>query len=430
MMNVIRAALTPTQRWYTARQFDSGVMSERWLILAGLGAIIILTVLLIVVSYQRRTKEQRTSNRRFLEYADKMGLTQRERRILKDIAARARLRRNVSIFSMVEAFDCGASRLIEGTLALQGVQASKRLSAMTSALREKLGFEKQNPVSVGSARPSSRPNSRQIPTDKKLHLTYPNADNPDNIEGTVINNDNVQLTIRLATPLQSNSGKSCRVRYGYGGSVWEFDASVVSCQGDILILTHSDNVRFINRRRFLRVSVHTPAFIAHFPFARTLPMDAENDEGAKPSSTGAIENTWGALDFVPAVVTELAGPGLRIESPLEVKIGERVLIIFKLSEENRQESPTPHRENSRQPDIERRDRKTALKIVEDIGEIRNTEVIQGGFSVGVELMGLSDSDVNELIRAANAASLKTDAHTQGVPTYSNVNHKQVVPTLV
>ena len=267
---VIFAALTPAQRWQAARQPDSSFMSERGFILVGLVTIIILTILLIVVSYHRRTKERKISNRRFFEYADRFGLTNRERQILQDIATRAELKRIVSIFSMIQAFDRGTARLIEDTLALQGVDSSKRLSAEMSALREKLGFEKQSTASVGSAKPSSRPTSRQISPGKKLYVTCPNADDLTNIESIVIKNSDVQLTSRLATPLQRSPGEVCCVRYCFGGSVWEYDATVVRCEGDILVLTHSNDVRFINRRRFLRVPVSKPALIAHFAKYRSL----------------------------------------------------------------------------------------------------------------------------------------------------------------
>ncbi|MFC1633502.1 hypothetical protein ACFL5Z_01560 [Planctomycetota bacterium] len=426
-LNAIFVGLTPVQRWNAARQSDSSFMSERWFILAGLVTIIILTILLNMVSYHRRTEERRISNRRFFEYADKIGLTNRERQILQDIATRAELRRNVSIFSMIQAYDRGTARIIEDTLALQGVDASKRLSAEMSALREKLGFEKQYPTSVGSAKPSSRPSSRQIPPGKKLYVTCPNADDLANIESIVIKNNDVQLTTRLATPFQRNAGELCCVRYCFGGSVWEYDATVVSCQDDILILTHSNNVRFINRRRFLRVPVSMPAFIAHFPFVRTLLTDTKSRKRSEPDSTDSADITWGKLDFVPATATELAGPGLRVEAPLEVKIGERVLIILKLSEENRQDHSTPREVNSLQLKREQRGKMTPLKIVQDIGEIRHTEAIQGGFSTGLELTGLSDSDVNELIRATNAASVKAHTNTQDGSASDIEDYGQAVP---
>jgi len=52
------------------------------------------------------------------------------------------------------------------------------------------------------------------------------------------------------------------------------------------------------------------------------------------------------------------------------------------------------------------------KIIEDIGEVRHTQAVQNGLSIAVELMGLSDSDINELICATNTASMKSGAGGQ------------------
>jgi len=423
-LNVLLAALTPLEKWQAARQPGGHFMHERWFIVTGLVAIICLTVLLIFVSYHRRTEERRSGDRRFFECADKIGLTKQEYRILLDIADRAGLKQNISVFTMIEAFDCGASGIIENTLAQQGIEASKHLSLIISALREKLGFEKQSTASVGSGRHSSKPNSRQIPTGHKLELTCPDDDDLANIESIVVRNDDVQLTTRTATPLQRNPGEVCRVRYYYSGSVWEFDTTVVSCRGNELVLNHSNNIRFINRRRFLRVPVRKPAFITHFPVVRTVPTHTREGQDKGSDSTETAHNTWGTLGFVPAVVTELAGPGLRVEAPLEVKIGQRVLIILKLSEEPRPDSSTSHNEYPVQSNIEQRLKNMPLKIVEDIGEIRHVKTLQDGFSTGIELTGLSDSDVNELIRATNAASMKTNAQATAS---SDIENEQTVP---
>ena len=107
---------------------------------------------------------------------------------------------------------------------------------------------------------------------------------------------------------------------------------------------------------------------------------------------------------MPAVVTELAGPGLRIELPLDVKMGERVLVVFNLNGKNDQTSGSQETGSA-----------ATAKIIEDVGEVRHTKPIENGFSIAVELTGLGDSDVNELIRATNAASLLTRTNGQRTP---------------
>jgi hypothetical protein len=157
--------------------------------------------------------------------------------------------------------------------------------------------------------------------------------------------------------------------------------------------------------------VDKQAFIARFPFARVL--EAEDTVAGEGSEDGrdigvSSRAVWGPPEFVPAVVTELAGPGLRIEAQLEAKVGERVLVVSRLDEEVGQES-----------NLQKADGPSTSKIIEDIGEVRHIEPAQNGFSIAVELIGLSDSDVSELIRATNAAFLKASGEVRGVQGSAN-----------
>ena len=181
----------------------------------------------------------------------------------------------------------------------------------------------------------------------------------------------------MSRPVKITFGEFWCIHYYFGSSVLEFDTSVVSYDGDILILNHSNDIRFVNRRRFIRVPVKRPAFIARFPFAK------------------AAESQWGPPKFVPAVVTELAGPGMRIESGLKVKERERVLVVLSLDEKQGGNLTAA--------------KTGALEIVEDLGEVRHIKAIPNGSSIAVELTALSDSDVDELIRITNAASVKAKA---------------------
>ena len=85
-----------------------------------------------------------------------------------------------------------------------------------------------------------RPSSRQIPEGKKLYINRRKTSDLGDIESTVIKNDNMELTVRLTTTVESKLGELWRARYYFGVSVWEFDSSVVRCNGDVLVLNHSD----------------------------------------------------------------------------------------------------------------------------------------------------------------------------------------------
>ena len=405
-------ALTPVQRWEAAGRFNTNFMTERWFMITGVIAIGILTVLLFVVSLHRAAQERKIGERLFFEYAERRGLSDGEREILHGIASRAGLKQREAIFTMGSAFDRGVAKMIEENLAQQGSEASIQLKSGVYFLREKLGFKKQPTLSASSATRSEKLSSRQIPAGKKLHITRRRTRDTGDIESTVIENNDMELTVKLTMPVESSPGELWRGRYYFGASVWEFDTSVISCNGDILVLNHGDNVRFVNRRRFLRVPVNKPAFIACFPFART--VDENSDSSQMVSGSG-----WGPPEFIPAVVTELAGPGLRIEAPLEVKAGERVLVVFRLDEERDQDLS-----------LQKISRMQPPKIVEDIGEVRHTKDTQNGLSIAIELTGLNDSDVNELIRATNAASLRANDKGQDIPDSANSEIGVTEPVVV
>ncbi len=422
-LNSIFLALTPLERWEATRRFNTSFLSEHLFLIAAITGLTLLVGLLFWVSYNRVVEERRIAEQLFFEQAEKRGLSTRERQILRDVVSKSRLKQRNAIFTMQDAFDGGAARLMEERLARKPPsEETDQLRAGLSFLREKLGFQPAS--SVGSPTNPKKLNSRQIPIGKTIHVTRRKARSSASIESIVLKNTEGELVVRLAMPVQSTPGEYWRMRYYFGASVLEFDTSVIKCDGDILAFNHSENVRFVNRRRFLRVPVNRPALIAHFPFARTLPQTINHSRKNGSKVTGASakahsepplslsKGSWGAPEFIPAVVTELAGPGLRVEAPLKAKVGDRVLVIFGLHEqENPDQSPPKTRKT------------VPSKIVQDIGLVRHTKATENGLSIAVELVGLNDSDVDEMIRATNAASPRTG--DQGKKTLAPDDSKQV-----
>jgi hypothetical protein len=391
--------LTPLERLDAARKpFDMSFVTERWFAITMMVALLTLIALFLIVSYKRAPSGRRASRELFDEYADKSGLSERERQILQAIAGYAELKESEAIFTTPSAFDRGAAKMVEESQAWRGSEGSRLLKIELSYLREKLGLKKQHQSSIGSMSKPKKLSSRQIPVGRTVRITRRTNRASDDIEATIVGNDDIELTLKMVVPVRITFGEAWRVHYYFGASVWEFDTSVVSYDGDILVLNHSDNVRFINRRRFLRVPVNMPAFIAPFPFAMTTARSDSRSDAQKPqpTSTDVSGGIWGPPEFVSAVVTELAGPGLRVETALEVNVGERVLMVFRLDAEG--DSGSHPQETGRA---------ATLKVVQDIGEVRHIKAVEKGFSVAVELVGLSDHDVDELVRATNAASLKS-----------------------
>ncbi len=410
---------TPVQRWQAARWFDI-TLGERWFIAASVAVLVILTLLFIVVTYNHSKEEQRAANRLFYQYADERGLNPRERHILMYIATKAKLKHKESIFTMADAFDRGATKIIRASITLKGTNKRRHLSAELSVLREKLGFRKRNPASADTLI-TNRPNSRQIPKDKKLYITSLETGEVNNIESVVIENNDVELTVETAQALGIKQGESLCIRYYFGASIWEFETSVIGCIDNILILNHNDNVRFVNRRRFLRVPIQESAYIAAFPFARTLPDNVNSKLDSDSSNSSG--NAWGPPDFVPADVTELAGPGLRVVAPLEVKVGDRVVVILKLTERKKHGLITQPNATALHSSLAGNGRMRPSRIVEDMGVVRHTEAVENGFSIAVELTGLSDANLNELVRATNTASIKARFKSQLVETETGSEKK-------
>lgn len=403
-INASVLALTVMERWTAARGGSGNSAMERFFIVVGVIVILLLTALLFVVSFTRYRREQKAGDQLYNEYADKRGLTIRERQILFELAGKAGLKRNESIFTLGVAFDRGAAKMIKESFAdPHSSEEAGQLKAELSFLREKLGLRKPTSSSAGPLATSMDLSSRAIAVGKKVRITRRKPPSPEGIESIVVQNSDDGLSIKLETPVRITFGESWCVRYDLGSSVQEFDTTILSYDGDVLVLKHSENVRFINRRRFLRVSVQRPALIAHFPFAQTL-ADTGDEPAANAYSAQASVLLLGLPEFVPAVVTELAGPGLRIESSLEVEIGQRVLVVFDLDHDY---GSVPTNPDGRQ---------LARKVVEDIGIVRHVRTIEDGFSMAVELTGLNDSNISELTRATNAVSLTADDNDKNAPT--------------
>ncbi len=398
-------ALTPVQKWGAARKFNSGsFMSERWFFHINAAAIVILTTILLVVTTKRILRERKNSERLFNEYAENRGLTYSESQTLFAIARQARLKQKESIFTLAASFDIGAAQMVKKLVAKHAVKESQRLEAVLSSLREKLGFKKEASYSRGSIAGSERLSSRQIPVGKEVSVRRPNQKDSEAVEATVVKNNDFELAILLSEPVTITFGDFWNIRYYSGASIWEFESYVVSYDGNTMVLNHNDEVRFINRRRFLRAPVQKPAFIAVFPFEKKLIWTFEGAPGSMPDDSEEI--SLQPLQFVSALVTELGGPGLRIEAPVEVQPGDRVLIMFELDRKKEQKL-IKNKETEEVTEITTTTMKVVedIGIVEEIGEVKRTEDAQGKLSIAVELKGLQDSDIDCLIRATNLASL-------------------------
>ena len=394
-LNDLVLALTPRERWAALSNNHNNPLTDKWFIITGAATIVILSILFFIITIKRRKFEQTSSTNLFDKYSLERGLSEDEDQLLTDIAKKAGLKRSESIFTMVTAFDRGASAVKKSFSGNHQTPEYYQMKSILESLRQKLGFTKQASFSRGKPNKSKQLSSKDVQTGKQVLITRRSGQTAGGIEATVVENTESEFIIEIAEQIKISFGEFWCVRYFQGSSIWEFDTSVLSYDGSRLILRHNDNVRFINRRRFLRVPVIMPAFIARFPFdmvrTETIPQDIDEDSEDYDIEQGHAP-IWGPPEFVPAVVTELAGPGLRIESTLDVIVGDRVLVVFNLGQ---------HKESG---SARRADQLESCDIAEDIGTVRHVKTVQNGLSMAVELTGLNDANINKLICAANTSS--------------------------
>ena len=357
-------ALTNAERLQAMRNFDqqNSILTNKWFVLLMASIVFVLTIVLLGVRRLRIDRDRETSQRRFREQADRRGLTPDERTLLEMVSMNAAIMRKEAIFSMMPAFNRGAARLMQQHFAIsKSIEDRRQFNARLSSVREKLGFNRRTYSFGVRSRGTKGLSSRNIMVGKTVDIEITKKGQLVTTKADVIANDRLEFSVRPHEQVDSDAGDVWSVSYCLGGATWQFNVITIAFVRGELTLSHSDNIRFVNKRRFLRVSVSKPALIASFP---ALKRDYGNDE---------------LPQFKTGTITELSGPGLRIMTDLDVKSGDRVLVIFELEED---------------------------KIIEDVGEVRGVRDVAGsGISIGVELVGLNDTVVNELVKATNAAAI-------------------------
>jgi hypothetical protein len=348
----------------------------------------------------------------FAENALRRGLSSRERQILLAIVMRSGLGKSHDIFTTADAFNRGATKLLAECVRTRNPDEIERLKTEVSFLREKLGFQALR--TSGSRTPSRRPSSRDVPVGKTVEVTRRRHRGGATIRAEVVRNDDIELAVEMETEVDSRAGDYWRARYTFGMSVWEFDTTVVSCEGARVVFNHVDNVRFVNRRRFPRVAVAMPALVAPFPFmCRTMSgLRRVAGEGGLNQDPGHAP--LGPPIFACGVMTELAGPGLRVEAPVQVRVGDRVLVAFRLDSVSSSGA---------------RDGRHADQgcVIENVGQVRHCQSADGGVSIAIELTDLSEGDIDELVRITNMISSKaSDLSDDGAAAVSTAAENPVV----
>jgi hypothetical protein len=146
------------------------------------------------------------------------------------------------------------------------------------------------------------------------------------------------------------------------------------------IVEQSDGTKPVNRRRFARAAVRRQIFAAKFD-------SSEDVNNAKQQFLP---------EFKPAVLTEIGGPGLRFESDMPVKKGDKMLVILGLERNGGRICEHLGTEFAY----------SKKRLIRDIAVVRNIGEQAERRTIAVELVGLNDNEIDGLVKATNAELIR------------------------
>jgi len=382
---VLGTAMTPHERLRAMQRIDvNGLgidfLAGRWLELAGWLIIAVLIVVLII-RHKRRTRNSKLrSDNSFYESANRLQLSREQQDIVAAVATLSGGKQRESVFTSRPAFDAGLSRLMQNVFAAgQDSAERKKFHEAVLSIKTKLGFVSSQLQNRFTSRSEKERTTRQISVGTEVWLSPSANDSGERFNAEVIQSDNFEFSLRPEVPITCQPGDIWTVRYNNGAMIWEFEAITTACSQDDFSLSHSDRIRYVNRRRFTRVPTDKPAKIALFPVFSHMSESKEME-----------------LSFVPAVITEIAGPCLRVRTGLPVQIRQRVLLVFDLEEG---------------------------RLVQDVGEVRDIRKSDTGDAIIIELIGLHAKAIGELVRVANQI-----AHNEARETVEPTQQEKVEVT--
>jgi len=326
-----------------------------------IAAVISVLGVVLAVSFARRQMAARNDRVLFATHATHRGLSDAERQCLLQVTEAVDIKQASSIFTLPRAFGRGEEQLLRQGAASMSEADRNRMRTQLASLREKLGFTGR------TGQKSDRP-SLVDTIETGSHLTAVHPDTGEVTDVTVAGMASAELTIHVAGAANVQPGQQWILRYSHGQIIWEFDATVVAHADGKAVLHYCGEVRFVNRRRYRRTETALSAQICDYGFA------SGNDD-SQPQ-------------FSPATVVEIGGPGLMmVETTHSAAVDDKVLIIVKFRNRS---------------------------VVQSLAKVRWTGRSLGGLMImGVEMIGLSDRDLNILIHESTLAQRALAADAAG-----------------
>jgi hypothetical protein len=302
----------------------------------------------------------------FNQRCQQAGLTERERYVMLAIAKVVKLPSPEVLFSAGDVFE-GALGKLRRSARITSLSEDRRreIDELIESLRSRLGFRRP---SQWQLEPDASPGEDVEDLAAGDELTVVRPGTLDTFDVSVVDAGPDELTVRADAPLDCKPGETWKVRYSREGKLLEFDAPVLEGRQRRVRLGRSGAPRLVNRRKFPRAATSKPVRVARLPFLTS-------QMGQLPS------------EFAAGELTEIAGTGLRLKAPVDVRHGERVLLNLQFAEGD---------------------------VIEAVGKVKRAVKDEGGDSIlTVELLGLSEEEIARLTRETNAAVLESARQQEG-----------------
>ncbi len=343
-------------RWQGMKTWAPDSSVPDWLIVLGVAVVGIGAASLgwFWISRLRRARAE------FRDSAGKIGLTETECKALLNLVRLAKLKDPLAIFTSAEAFRVGQEAFLNSpSMQTAPSNVIEGTGRFLSGLREKMKYvlsEEDSRRSIGDTRRIQPGATLSIQTPKGAMLGATLRINQLN---------GLEVETESAGPLAVR--QNVTVRFADPLSTWEFTSVVTMVSGTTVRLTHSTNLHFLSRRRYPRVQIQRPASAAELPFV--------GESHQRP-------------EFVPAELTEIAGPGMRLKAPLHPAVGDRLMVVVNFDE---------------------------TRNVSSVGTVRRIVSDEPAVcEFAVELSGLSREELTELVRETNQAACEA-AGKSGAP---------------
>jgi len=364
-LETLAQGLNADDRWGALR--DMGGAGEQaqilWWILIAFG-ILAAGGTIAALIYARRQERHRWE--KFTTLGQRVGLREKELALLERVARLVSLKDPVVIYTDDSVFNAATLGLMSSSQ-VAALPEKEQLNLQTTlvSMHTKLGF---GTLDKGEGLKSLR-SSRQIDVGSKIFVGK--LGERELVNATIVGNSDTELTIASEEIVPGRrTGDDLTIRYAHNNGAWEFDVRVIRCEGQAVVVEHSWHARVVNLRRFPRV--RTKMFATGAPIFFHI------------SSCNEV------LEFLPIEIVEIGGPTLLLEMPIEMKIGQNLLIRAQLNER---------------------------RFVQGITKVRRivTEKARETY-VAVEFLGLSEDELTEMTRATNQAA----SHRGHIPSDSEM----------